>query len=150
LASSVGTLTSFLDVLAPDAKAETTGLDTPVTFTIQTEDGFTYAVKVGKKIGENYPLAIAVSTNIAITRTPAKDEKADDKAKLDKEFQTKRETLETKLAKEKKLEGRTFLVAKFGIEQIEKKRSDLLAPEMTPSPTPAPARPAKSPQGGKR
>ena len=148
LASAIGSISSFVDVLASDAKPETTGMDRPTTFTVMTEDGFTYVIKVGKEMDEHYPLTVVVSGNIPTTPASTKDEKTEAKTKLDKEFQTKRETLETKLAKEKKLEGRTYLVAKFGIEQIEKSRSDLLAPRMTPSPTPVPARPAKAPKTG--
>ncbi|MGH8092555.1 MAG: DUF4340 domain-containing protein [Chthoniobacterales bacterium] len=138
IASAVGSLSSFVDVLAPDAKPETTGLDNPVTFTIMTEDGFTYVLGVGKKIGEQYPVTIAVSANIPAARTPAKDEKAEEKTKLDKDFQTKREALEKKLRTEKGFEGRPFLISKFSIEQLEKSRTDLLAPKATPTATPSP------------
>src|SRR5262249_43908947 len=99
--SSITNISSFTDVLT-DAKPEVTGLDKPITFTVTTEDGFTYLLKVGKKMGETYPLNVSVSANLASARSPGKDEKPEDKDKLDKEFQTKRETLEKKLAKEKK------------------------------------------------
>jgi hypothetical protein len=138
LASAVANLSSFVDVLTPDAKTETTGLDKPTTFTIVTEDGFTYVLKVGKRTGENYPITVAVSANIPTTRASIKDEKPEEKAKLDKEFQTKRQGLEKKLAREQKFEGRSFLVPKFSIEQLEKNRGDLLAPRPTPTAAPSP------------
>jgi Domain of unknown function (DUF4340) len=138
MASAVGSIASFTDVLAPDAKPETTGLDKPVTFTVTTEDGFTYTLNVGKKRDESYPLTVSVSANLPSVRLPAKGEKPEEKVKADKEFQTKRESLEKKLAKEKKFEGRIFLVPKFGIEQLEKNRSELLAPKPSPSPNPSP------------
>jgi len=47
----------------------------------------------------------------------------------------KKKTLEEKLAKEKKFEGRPFLINKFAIEQLLKNRADLIKTE--PSPTPA-------------
>ena len=139
IANSTGSLTSFTDVLAPDAKPETTGLDKPVTFTIATEDGFTYNLNVGRKTDESYPLMVAVSANLARERPAAKEESAEEKTKRDKEFQTRRETLEKKLAKEKKFEGRIFLVPKPGIEQLAKNRSDLLASNPSPTSSPSPA-----------
>jgi hypothetical protein len=139
IANSIGSITSFTDVLAPEAKPETTGLDKPVTFTITTEDSFTYTLNVGRKKDESYPLMVAVSANLAGERPAAKEETAEEKTKRDKEFQKRRETLEKKLAKEKKFEGRTFLVPKFGIEQLAKNRSDLLAPKPSPTPSPSPA-----------
>jgi len=64
ITSSVSNFSSFTDVLT-DAKPEVTGLDKPVTFTVTTEDGFTYVLKVGKKMGESYPLNVSVSANLA-------------------------------------------------------------------------------------
>ncbi|HEX4667781.1 MAG TPA: DUF4340 domain-containing protein [Chthoniobacterales bacterium] len=139
IANSVGNIASFRDVLAPDAKPETTGLDKPVSFTVTTEDGFTYILNVGKKRDESYPLMVAVSANLPRERHAAKEETTEEKTRADKEFQTRRESLEKKLAKEKKLEGRIFLVPKFGIEQLEKNRPDLLAPKPTLTPSPSPA-----------
>jgi hypothetical protein len=137
--SAAGNLSSFTDVLAPDAAVSVTGLDKPVVFTIMNEDGFTYVLKVGKKNNESYPITIAVSANLLTLRTPGKDEKPEEKTKLDKEFQTKQETLGKKLTKEKAFEGRPFLVSKYTIEQLEKKRADLLAPKATPTPSASPS-----------
>jgi hypothetical protein len=139
IANSFGNIASFTDVLAPDAKPETTGLDRPVTFTVTTEDGFTYILNVGKKRDESYPLMVVVSANLPSERSPAKGETSEEKTKADKKFQTRRESLEKKLAKEKKFNGRIFLVPKLGVEQLEKNRSDLLAPKPSPTPSPSPA-----------
>jgi hypothetical protein len=136
ITSAVNSIASFTDVLPPDSKPESTGLDKPTTITINTEEGFHYVLEVGHKTNESYPVKVSVSANLAATRTPSKDEKPDQKAKLDKEFQEKKETLEKKLANEKKLEGRVYLVPKFGIDMLEKNRADLMATP-TPSPTPA-------------
>jgi hypothetical protein len=135
VASSISAFTTFIDIT--DAKPEATGLDKPVVVTVITEDGFTYVLNFGKKMEDNYPLTVSVSANLPTARTPGKDEKPEDKEKLDKEFQTKRETLEKKLAKEKKVEGWTYLLPKYGVEQVEKNRADLFAPKSTPSPTPS-------------
>src|SRR5208337_1365782 len=78
---------SFVDVVA-DAAPDKTGLDQPLTVTIETFDHFTYTLKIGHKTLENdYNLNVAVSADIPTARTPGKDEKAEEKAKLDKEFQ---------------------------------------------------------------
>ena len=128
---------TFSDVLAPDAKPEDTGLDKPVVATFETFDGFTYTLKIGKPSGENFPLTVEVAATLAKERTPGKDEKPEDKTKLDAEFKTTLKRLEDKLAAEKKFEGRAFLVPKTTIDQLLKDRAAFL-PEKKPEP-PAPA-----------
>jgi hypothetical protein len=142
---------SFKDVLARDAKPEETGLDKPSTVTINTFDEFSYVLKIGKLTNEAYPVQFTVSANLAKERTPAKDEKAEDKTRLDEEFKAKNKRLEEKLAAEKKLEERIYLVEKFSIDALLKDRAALLAekkPETPPAanapgtpgaPAPAPA-----------
>jgi hypothetical protein len=140
---------SFKDVLAADAKAEETGLDKPATVTIETFDDFTYVVKIGKLTNEAYPLQFTVSANLTKERTPAKDEKAEDKTRLDEEFKTKIKRLEEKLASEKKLESRIYLVEKFSVEPLLKDRAALLAekkPETPPGGVPPPASGVPPPQ----
>jgi Domain of unknown function (DUF4340) len=143
LASALNSISSFTDVLAPESKPESVGLNKPTTITVTTEDGFNYLLRIGNAVEQSYALTVSVSANLVSARTPPKDEKPEDKTKLDKEFQTRHETLEKKLASEKKLEGRTFLVPKYGIDQLKKNRADLLAaPTPRPSPSPSPvARP---------
>jgi len=132
---SVFAFGAFADVLNPDAKAEETGLDKPVTATFQTFDGFTYVLKVGKENAGNQPVSVEVSAQLAKERTPGKDEKPEDKTKLDEEFKTKLKTLEDKLAAEKKFEGRPFLIAKATLDQLIKDRASFLA-EKNPNPAP--------------
>jgi hypothetical protein len=138
--SSVFAAPSFNDVLAADAKPEDTGLDKPTVATIETFDGFRYELKIGKASGDNYPVLTAVSANFPKERTPGKDEKPEDKTKLDDEFKAKQKTLEEKLAKEKKFEGRAYLVPKFTVEPLLKERAGLLPdkPAETTSTPPAP------------
>jgi len=138
--SSFGTIFSsanFNDVLAPGAKPADTGLDKPAVATIETTDNFTYKVKIGKLKDENYPVTVEVSANLAKERTPAKDEKPEDKTKKDDEFKTSLKKLEDKLAAEKKFEGRPYLVAKWTIDSLLKDRAALLVerkPELAPAP----------------
>ncbi len=137
----------FSDVLAPDAPVAETGLDQPSMLTAETFDGFTYELRIGKLMGENYPVLVAVKADLPAERTAPADEKPEDKARLDQEFQTKQKTLQEKLAREEKLTGRPFLIAKATIEQFLKERDALLKPPPSPSPAPAssPAKPKPSP-----
>jgi hypothetical protein len=132
----------FADVLAPDAKPEDTGLDQPATATFETSDKFTYVLKIGKPNGENQPVSLTVSADLAKEREPGKDEKPEDKTKLDEEFKAARKRLEDKLAAEKKFERRAYLIAKTTIDQLLKDRAALLV-EKKPEPAPAPANPEK-------
>jgi hypothetical protein len=107
--------------------------------TIETFDNFKYVLKIGKLNGENYPVMVSVSADLVKERQPGKDEKPEDKTKLDEEFKTKLKGFEDKLAAEKKFEGRPYLIAKYTIEQLLKDRSGLLAekkPETPPGATP--------------
>ena len=146
-ASAIAALFSYAplaDVMAPDAPVAETGLDKPAVATIETFDGFVYTLKIGKPVGENYPVLVSVTATLPKERTPGKDEKPEDKAKLDQEFQIKQTQLTEKLAKEQKLEPRPYLIAKGTVEQLLKERSALLAAK-TPTPTPSPATGTPSP-----
>jgi hypothetical protein len=117
---------SFVDV-APDSAPDKTGLDKPLTVTIETFDHFTYALKIGHKTPENdYDLNVAVTANIPTARTPGKDEKADEKTKLDKEFQDKTKTLQDKLNKEKPLAKWTYLVNTWLLDPFIRDRAQLM------------------------
>lgn len=119
---------SFNDVLAPDSKPEETGLDKPTTAKLETFDGFVYNVSLGKPQKEdNYPFKMTVEGNFAKQREPGKDEKPEDKEKLDKEFKEKLSKLEEKLKQEKTYEKWTYLVGKWTIDPLLKDRKDLLA-----------------------
>jgi hypothetical protein len=125
--SSVLSYPSFVDVAAPTAKPEDTGLANPVTAVIETFDGFTYTVKVGGKAGEeNYHMQVAVAGSFAREREPGKDEKPEDKEKLDKEFKDKVAKLEEKLKNEKRFEPWTYVVSKWTVESLLKERKDLM------------------------
>src|SRR5439155_21869465 len=59
--------------------------------------------------------------------TPGKDEKPEDKEKLDKEFKDRLAKLEEKLKQEKGFEQWTYLVSKWTVDPLLKERKDLLA-----------------------
>ena len=118
---------SFNDIVINPDPAEL-GLDHPVTATLQTFDDFTYTLKLGKPLADdNYPLQFEVSAQIPDARTPAADEKPEDKDKLDKEFKEKTDKLKEKLDKERKFASWTYKISKWSVDFILKERKDLLA-----------------------
>lgn len=128
---------SFNDALAADTKA-VTGLDRPTVLTIETFDGFTYAAKVGAKTNENVYLSLTLTADLPKERTPVKDEKPEDKTKLDKEFTDRQKPLQEKLAKEQPVTKWTYLVPAFSVESILKPRKELLTDVKSETPPPIP------------
>jgi hypothetical protein len=136
---------SFADVLDPKTAPADAGLDKPSTVRIETFDGFAYDLRVGKLMAENYPVLVTVSAQLAEQRVSGQDEKPEDKASLDQQFETKHKELAEKLAKEKKVQNWIFLMPKATIDQVLKDRSGLFV-EKKPSPSPtAAAAPGKAP-----
>jgi hypothetical protein len=133
--ASVFVYGSFADVLAPEAAVAETGLDKPSTVQIETFDNIVHELKIGKLMGENYPVLVSVKGEPPKERTPAADEKPEDKARLDQEFQTKQKQLTDKLAAEQRLQARPYLVAKSTLDPMLKDRATLMA-EKKPSPSP--------------
>lgn len=127
---------SFNDlVLAPDlAKL---GLDQPTKATIKTAGGFTYEVKLGKADGDNYPLQVSVSADLKKLREAGKDEKPEDKAKLDKEFADKLSKLEEKLKSEQSFAKWTYTVSKWTVDALLKGRGELMAEKKADEKKPA-------------
>ncbi|MFM1770498.1 MAG: hypothetical protein RJA22_3027 [Verrucomicrobiota bacterium] len=116
---------SFNDVSTNAAAA---GLDKPmVTATLETFDGFTYTVKIGSKSGEeNHHFQMAVAGNFPRTRAPGKDEKPEDKDRLDKEFAETLKKNEERLKNEKAYEKWVYVVSKWTVDPLLKDRKDLL------------------------
>lgn len=117
---------SFTDV-RPGAQVGGEGTNQPIAVTIETFDNFRYAVKVGSKTNEDYWLTVAVTAQIPKERTPGKDEKPEDKAKLDKEFKDQQQKLEDKLKQEQRFGQWTYLVSGWTIDSLLKERAQLLA-----------------------
>jgi hypothetical protein len=116
---------SFSDVDTA-AKPEQLGLDKPTVVTLDTFENFTYLLKVGQKTNDNYPLLVAVSAQLPKERTPGKDEKPEDKDKLDKQFKEQQKKLEEKLAQEQTFGKWTYLVSSWTLDPLLKNRSQLL------------------------
>lgn len=138
----------FVDVV-PDAKAEQTGLDKATMIVLETFDNQTYTLKVGGKSGEdNHYFTVSVKASIPSSRVPGKDEKPEDKAKLDKEFADAKTKLEEKLKAEQKLEPWTYLVAKWTVDPILRDRHQLFVEKKEDkAPVPGQAFPGGLPGG---
>jgi hypothetical protein len=127
---------SFNDVLSPETKPETLGLDKPIVATLTTFDDFTYTVKIGTKTSDDkFPIAVVVAAELPAERTAGKDEKPEDKEKLDKEFKEKADKFKEKLTKEKGCEKWTYLVDKWTIDSLLKERKDFFAEKKTDTKT---------------
>ena len=116
---------SFVDVVV-GAAAETTGLDKPTVVTINTFEGFNYTIKVGAKTNDNYFLTVSSAAAFPTERAAGKDEKPEDKARLDKEFTDHQKQLNEKLDREKTLQPWTYLVASWTVDPVLKERAQWL------------------------
>jgi hypothetical protein len=126
LFSSLLSSPSFDDVLV-DPQPAALGLDHPIEAKIRTAGGWTYTVKVGKaQEGDRYPVQFATEAQLVTQRTPGKDEKKEDAEKLDKEFSDKLKKQQEKLKAEQARGRWTYLVSKWTIDPILKKRSELM------------------------
>ncbi len=124
---------SFTDVVAGSSKSDL-GLDMATKVSIATFDGFAYELQIGKAADENYPLTVTVGGSFTQTRTPGKDEKPEDKEKLDKEFKESLARLDERLKAEKKVNGWTYLVSKWTLDPLLRDRSQLLVEEKKEEP----------------
>ena len=126
-ATSALSYPSFADV-ATNTSLEATGMDKAIVARLETFDGFLFTAKVGGKAGEeNQYFQIAVSGEFPKERTPGKDEKPEDKDKLDKEFKDGLTKLQDRLKAYKAHEKWTFIVTKWTVDAFLKERRDLLA-----------------------
>ena len=121
--------------------AEKVALDKNATqIKINTSEGFEYALKVGDSTdGSDKILSVAITANFPEKRTPAENESAEDKKKLDEEWAAAQKTLQDKLANEQKFTQHAYRVSSYTVDAILKKRSELIKDEekgaITPPPT---------------
>ena len=104
-------LIELADVAPADAKPEATGLDKPTLVTAATLEGLSYVLKIGKLEGQNYFATVAIAGE-------PKPEGKDAEERLKK--------LNERLPREKALEAYTLLVPKSKLDDVLKKRADLL------------------------
>jgi hypothetical protein len=121
---------SFTDVMT-----EAVELKNPVKATVETFDGFKYEFALApKEGGEDYLMKLAVNADLPKERAPVAEEKAEDKAKLDKEFKDRSDRLAEKLKQEKSLESYTYVVSKMTVDALLKERADFIAKKPQASP----------------
>ena len=124
--SSLLSSPSFDDVIL-DAQPAALGLDHPVQAKIRTSSGWTYTVKIGKaQEGDRYPVQFVTEAQLLTQRNPAKDEKKEEAEKFNKDFAEKLKKQQEKLAAEQSRGRWTYLVSKWSIDSILKKRSELM------------------------
>jgi hypothetical protein len=124
---------TFVDV-ATNTAPDQTGLDKPMVLNVDTFGHFNYVLKIGKRDAHNnYYMTVAVNADIPKERVAGKDEKPEDKTRLDKEFADKTKQLEQKLANEKKLEKWVYLVSSYSVEPLVRGRSHLYNEKKDPS-----------------
>jgi hypothetical protein len=132
---------TFVDVRPLSVSPDESGLRDPFKVTVRTFDGFTYDFLLGKEGPDKARyLQLSVSADLPSARTPATNETADDKKKKDEEFDQKNKSLKERLEKEKRFEKWVYLVPAWNVEQILKRRDEILA-KVSPSPSPAAAAP---------
>ncbi len=162
---------SFNDVATAEQKAQT-GLDQPLrTAVIETFDGFTYTIKIGKQVeqkdkdpnagaSEEYFVSVDVVGSFVekMPEEPAKpddkrteEEKKKAKEEAEKKFAEELGKKKEKLAREKALSSRVFIMPKFVVEPLLKNRAEFMKdkPATPPAgdattpgtPTPAPGTP---------
>jgi len=107
-------------------QATTLVADKPTVVTLDTFDNFSYVLNVGQKTNDSYAMTVTVSAQLPKERTPGKDEKPEDKARLDKEFKENQKKLDDKLAQERPYEKWVYLVSSWTLEPVLKERSQLL------------------------
>jgi len=127
---------TIVDVRPQSVSADETGLKDPFKITVKTFDGFTYDFLIGKEGPDKaHYLQLSVNADLPSARTPDPNESADAKKKKDEEFDQKTKSLKERREKEKKFEKWVFLVPDWNLEQILKRRDEILS-KATPSPSP--------------
>jgi hypothetical protein len=124
-ATSALSYPSFNDVVTGTNAAAK--MDKPIVAKLETFDGFTYTVKIGAKgDDDSHHVQVEVAGNFPKERTPGKDEKPEDKEKLDKEFKDALAKKEEKLKAEKAYGKWVYLVSKWTVDPLLKARHELL------------------------
>ena len=103
--------------VAADAKAR--------KLAVETFDGFKYELAVVPGSGKA-SLAVRVAFEPPKARQAGKDEKPEDKAKLDKEFAEAQAQLKERFGKEKFFEKWAFVIPEYKASSLLKKRSELV------------------------
>ena len=142
---------SFTDVRPASTSPDETGLNDAFQSRIKAFDGFTYDLLVGKQGPDKTRyIQVRVSADLPSVRTPDPKESQEDKKKKDEEFDKRNADLKQRLEKEKRFEKWVFLVPDWSLEQILKRRNEIVS-KASPTPTvtapsPVASTPSPSPE----
>ena len=130
---------NFEDLKPANTPDSETGLNKPVIVSVETFDGFKYALEIGGEAPDQSRFfRFKVAADLPSKRTAEPNESPDDKKKKDDEFNKQQETLKTRLAAEQRLQNWIFEVESYSLETFLKPRKDLLKEaSATPGPRPA-------------
>jgi Domain of unknown function (DUF4340) len=128
---------SFVDVRPLSVSSDESGLKDPFKITVKTFDGFSYDFLVGKEGPDKARfLQLKISSNFPSTRVADPGENTEDKKTKDQEFDKKVAALKERLEKEKLFEKWVYLVPDWNLEQLLKRRDEIV-PKISPPPAPA-------------
>ena len=128
--AAVGAVNALGNVTFSDVAIEPQPQDgaAPVAITAETFDQLTYTLRAVKRKGSNeYLVTVNVSGEPPSARPAEKDEKAEEKARRDKDFVESRKRLESRIAREKGLAQWTYVVEAKQIEPVLRRRDQLVA-----------------------
>ena len=118
---------SFNDIADPEIHGEDTSLADATKVTLETFDGFTYRMAIGRaEVTGDHPFKVTVNADLPTERQAPEDESEEDKERLDKEFEERNETLKTKLETERKFNDWVYLVPNSKVNDLLQLRSDLV------------------------
>ncbi len=96
------------------------------TVVVETFDGFKYEITFAPQEKDQYSVNIKTSANIPLQREAGKDEKPEDKAKLDAEFKVKTDLMKEKLERESAIGKWVYVLGKNYVDTLLKTKKDLL------------------------
>jgi hypothetical protein len=120
-------LLELADIAPPGIAGSETGLDKPTRIAATTLDGLEYAIQVGKLEGDNYYVSFRPGGTLNKSRTPAPNEKPEDKERLDKEHAERIKQIEERAPREAVLARHVLLIPKTKLADTLVKRDELLA-----------------------
>lgn len=126
----------FDDVVPAAKVAEKSDAPAKRKAVIETFEGFTYQLDLVpvKDNANSVMMTVNVSATIAKERKVEAGEKPEDAKAKEEAFASRSKALNEKLAKESKLNGRTFEVAKTTVDPLLKDRAELVAKAEVPAP----------------
>ncbi len=129
-ASAIGFALSKLEIADVAAAGADAGFDQGAQITAATTDGLEYKLRIGKLDKDRYMVQVALEgTPTRAVRAAPADEKAEDKDKREKAAAEELKRFTERVAREKALGPFTVLIAKAKLDEVLKKRADLLKQE---------------------